>query len=66
MRIFSILLMALVALPSAAGAKEIKAGEKQVTLVGCVVAGTHPDTFIMTHVAELPGNVNRWNVGTDA
>ena len=64
MRISSILFMALVALPAAAGAQETKAGEKRVTLVGCVVAGTHPGTFIMTHVNELPGNADPVAVGT--
>ena len=64
MRNLGMLFMAVVALSATALAQETKAGEKRVTLVGCVVAGTHTGTFIMTHVNELPGNADPVAVGT--
>jgi hypothetical protein len=54
MKTLGLLVVAVFAVASSAAAK-------QATLEGCVVAGTHPGSFLMTHVTEqsAPGDANR-------
>ena len=69
MRILGILFMAVVALSAAAFAQETKAGEKRVTLVGCVVArdtSGHLHHDARERTSRKCGSGRRRNFGTHA